>query len=87
MNFFKILIALLVLLLAALGAMMLYGVLVAAVKLLFYVGVIALVGAIAYKALRRSEPAPELGAWTREDRELEKAERLLEELKRRQLTE
>ena len=86
MSFFKIVIGVLLLLLAALGALALYGILAAAVKLLFYVGVIALVGAVAYKVLRKSEPLAELGPRPA-DRELEKAERLLEELKRRQLTE
>ena len=86
MSFFKLVIGVLLLLLAALGALALYGILAAAVKLLFYVGVIALVGAVAYKVLKKSEPLAELPARPA-DRELEKAERLLEELKRRQLTE
>ncbi len=85
MNFFKIILALLLLLVAALGALMLYGILVATVKVLFYVGIIALVGAFAYKALSKSEPK-ELLAWA-PDGELEKTERLLEEVKRRRLPE
>ncbi len=85
MNFFKIVLALLVLLLAALGVLMLWGVLVAAVKIIFYVGIIALVGAFAYKALKKSEPRAELNPWPA-DRELEKAERLLEEVRSRRLT-
>lgn len=86
MSFFKIVIALLVLLLAALGAFMLWGVLVAAVKILFYLGIIALVGAFAYKALKKSKPPAELNPWPA-DRELEKAQRLLEEVRSRRLTE
>ncbi len=86
MSFFKIVLALLVLLLAALGAFMLWGVLVAAVKILFYLGIIALVGAFAYKALKKSKPPMELNPWPA-DRELEKAERLLEEVRRGRLTE
>ncbi|MBA3240212.1 MAG: hypothetical protein H0T60_03210 [Acidobacteria bacterium] len=85
MNFFKIIVGFLVLLLAVLGALMVYGIFVAAVKLLFYVGIIALVGAVAYKALRKPERS-ELGAWA-PDLELEKTDRLLEEVKRRRLTE
>ena len=85
MNFFKIVLALVVLALAALGTLMLWGVLVGVVKLLFYVGIIALVGAFAYKALRKSEPRAELGAWPA-DLELEKADRLLEEVRSRRLT-
>ncbi|MCA1633798.1 MAG: hypothetical protein LC802_08785 [Acidobacteria bacterium] len=85
MSFFKIILWLLVLLLAALGALMVYGIFVAAVKLLFYVGIIALVGAVAYKALHKSERS-ELEAWA-PDRELEKTERLLDEVKSRRLTE
>jgi len=85
MNFFKILLALLVLLLAALGALMLWGVLVAAVKILFWVGVITLVGAFAYKMISKPKPAAELGAWPA-DLELEKAERLLQEVRSKRLT-
>jgi 4-hydroxybenzoate polyprenyltransferase len=85
MNFFKIVLALLVLLLAALGTLMLWGVLVGLVKLLFYVGIIALVGAFAYKALKKTKPRAELGAWPA-DMELEKADRLLEEVRSRRLT-
>jgi hypothetical protein len=85
MSFFKIILALLVLLLAALGALMLYGILVATVKILFYLGIIALVGAFAYKALSKSKPKGLL-AWT-PDGELEKSERLLEEIRSRRLPE
>ena len=85
MNFFKIVLGLLVLLLAALGVLMLWGVLVAAVKILFWVGVITLVGAFAYKMLKKSEPRAELGAWPA-DLELEKAERLLQEVRSKRLT-
>lgn len=85
MNFFKIVLGLLVLLLAALGVLMLWGVLVAAVKIIFYVGVVALVGAFAYKMLSKPKPAAELGAWPA-DRELEKAERLLQEVRSKRLT-
>jgi 4-hydroxybenzoate polyprenyltransferase len=85
MNFFKIVLALVVLALAALGTLMLWGVLVGVVKLLFYVGLVALVGAFAYKALRKSKPRAELNAWP-PDLELEKADRLLEEVRSRRLT-
>lgn len=85
MNFFKIIVGFLVLLLAVLGALMVYGIFVAAVKILFYLGIIAVVGAVAYKALRKSERS-ELGAWA-PDMELEKTDRLLEEVKSRRLTE
>jgi len=85
LNFFKIIVGFLVLLLAVLGALMVYGIFVAAVKILFYLGIIAVVGAVAYKALRKSERS-ELGAWA-PDMELEKTDRLLEEVKSRRLTE
>jgi len=85
MSFFKVLLALFVLLLAALGVLMLWGVLVAAVKILFYVGIVVLVGAAAYKMLSKSEPRAELGAWPA-DLELEKAERLLQEVRSKRLT-
>lgn len=85
MNFFKIVLGLLVLLLAALGVLMLWGVLVAAVKIIFYVGVVALVGAFAYKMLSKPKPAAELGAWPA-DLELEKADRLLQEVRSKRLT-
>ena len=85
MNLFKIIVGFLVLLLAVLGALMVYGIFVAAVKILFYLGIIAVVGAVAYKALRKSERS-ELGAWA-PDMELDKTDRLLEEVKRRRLTE
>jgi hypothetical protein len=64
---------------------MLWGVLVAAVKILFYVGIIALVGAFAYKLIKKPEPRAELGAWPA-DLELEKAERLLQEVRSKRLT-
>ena len=84
MNFFKIILALLVLFLAVIGGLAVFGLLAAIVKYLFYFGVIALVGVIAYKAL--SKPARPQLEMSATDLELERAERVLAEIKSKQLT-
>ncbi len=84
MDKIKLLLLLLVLLLAVIGAFVLFGLLAAAFQYLLWIGVIALVLGAAYKLLKGSDrPQPEL---TGIDWELEKADRLLEEMRRKQLT-
>jgi uncharacterized BrkB/YihY/UPF0761 family membrane protein len=84
MNVFKIILALVVLFLAALGAFAVFGIVAALFKYLVFFGVIILVGAVAYKALKRDDrPAGyELGS---DESELARADRILEEMRRKQL--
>ena len=70
MNFFKVILALVVLFLAVLGAFAVFGLVAWLFKYLVFFGVIFLVGAVAYKVLKKDDrPAYQL-----------------EELRRRQLT-
>ncbi len=85
MNIFKILLALVVLFLAAFGALALFGLIAATLKYLILLGLIILVGAVGYKALTKKSDAPLLESdWA--DRELAKAQRLLDSVRRGQLT-
>ena len=84
MNFFKVILALVVLFLAVLGAFAVFGLVAWLFKYLVFFGVIFLVGAVAYKALKKGDrPAYQL---EEPESELARADRLLEELRRRQLT-
>jgi hypothetical protein len=84
MSFFKILLALAVLFLAFFGALALWGILAALFKYLLIFGVIALAGVGAYKLLSKGDdPQMELSS---AEVEMLKAERMLAELKRKQLT-
>ena len=84
MKFFKIILALLVLFLAVLGAFALYGLVLVLLKWVVILGVIALAGVGAYKLLSKSdERYPELSS---AEREMQQAERMLAELRRKQLT-
>lgn len=85
MKIIKLLLALLVLALAVVGAFFLFGLLAAAFQWLVWIGIIALVVGVAYKALKRSE-RPRDVLLEGPDVELDRADRLLEEFKRRQLT-
>ena len=78
MKFFKFLLAVAVLILAVWGAFALFGLL--AVLL----GVVALAGVGAYKLL--SKPDGERLELSSAEREMQKAERMLAELRRKQLT-
>jgi membrane protein implicated in regulation of membrane protease activity len=84
MDKLKIIMALAALLLAAVGAFVLFGFLLAAVKVLLLLGVVLLVGAAVVKALRKPERKELTEA--RPERTLEDAERVLEEYRRKQLT-
>ena len=84
MSFFKIILALLVLVLAVLGALALYGLVLVLLKWLVILGVIALAGVGAYKLLSKpDEPRLEL---TSAEAEMLKAEQMLAEIRQKQLT-
>jgi hypothetical protein len=83
-KFFKFLLLFAVLIFAAWGAFALFGVLAFLLKWLLILGVIALAGVGAYKLLTKSdERYPELSS---AEREMLQAERMLAELRRKQLT-
>lgn len=86
MNPFKILLALLLLVLAVFGAFALFGMVAWLLKWAVILGVIALAGVGAYKLLAKPDEAPRYGELADADAEMMKAERLLEELRRKQLT-
>ena len=86
MNFFKILIALAVLFLAALGAFAVFGLVAAIFKYLVFFGVIVLVGAVAYKALKKDDRVYEYQLGSDPESDLARADRILEEMRRKQLT-
>lgn len=85
MKFFKFLLLFAVLIFAAWGAFALFGVLAFLLKWLLIFGVVALAGVGAYKLLTKSDDGryPELSP---AEREMQKAERMLAELRRKQLT-
>jgi hypothetical protein len=83
MTFFKIILALLVLALAIVGGIALFGVVAALLKWLVIFGVIALAGVGAYKLLTKSDgPRLELSS---AEVEMMKAEKMLADLRSRQL--
>ncbi|HZT58207.1 MAG TPA: hypothetical protein VFA21_06210 [Pyrinomonadaceae bacterium] len=84
MTLFKVLLALLVLALAIVGGIALFGVVAALLKWLVIFGVIALAGVGAYKLLSKSDE-PRLGLSSAEI-EMMKAEKMLAELRRKELT-
>lgn len=86
MNIFKVLLALAVLFLAALGAFAVFGLVAALFKYLVFFGVILLVGAVAYKALKKDDRRYEYQLGNVPEAELARADRLLEEMRRKQLT-
>lgn len=84
MNIWKLILGLLVLLLAVVGAFAVFGLVVWVFQYLFWIGAFLVVGVVAYKLLSKpSRPEPGL---LPAEMELERADRLLEELKRKQLT-
>jgi hypothetical protein len=85
MNFFKIILAIAVTILAVLGAFALFGLLVWLVKYLLIFAVVALVGVGAYKLLSKSDDGS-LRELSSAEREMQSAERMLAELRRKQLT-
>jgi hypothetical protein len=84
MKIIKVLVALIVLLFAIWGAFALFGLVAVLFKWLIILGVIALAGVGAYKLLSGTdeESRPELSS---AEAEMLKAERMLAELRRRQL--
>ena len=84
MNKFKIVLALLVLLLAAVGAFFVFGLVAWAFQYLLWIGVLAVIGVVAYKVLKR--PArPQLKELDAPEWELDRADRVLEDMKNKQL--
>jgi hypothetical protein len=86
MNIFKIILALVLLFLVVLGAFAVFGLVAALFKYLVFFGVIILVGAIAYKALKKDDRRFEYQLGSDPDSDLARADRLLEEMRRKQLT-
>jgi hypothetical protein len=86
MKLFKVLLVLFALFLLVLGGLALYGIFFVLLKWAVILGVIALAGVGAYKLLSKPDndaPPMELSS---AEAEMLKAERMLAELKRRQLT-
>lgn len=85
MNVFKVILALVVLFLAIIGGLAVFGLVAWLFKYLIFFGVLLLVGAVAYKALKKGDrpEAYQLGDY---DSDLARADRLLEEMRRKQLT-
>lgn len=85
MNVFKVLLALVVLLLAVIGGFAIFGLVAWLFKYLVFFGIILLVGAVAYKALKKGESRADYQLAEHDD-DFARADRLLEELRRKQLT-
>jgi hypothetical protein len=84
MDKMKIILVLVVLLLAAVGSFIVFKLLWGLISFLLVAAVVALVVGVAVKALGKSEsPRGELGGV---ELELERADNLLEEMRRKQLT-
>ncbi|HVF68762.1 MAG TPA: hypothetical protein VM914_13915 [Pyrinomonadaceae bacterium] len=86
MKLLKVLLILFAIALVGVGAMALFGIVAALLKWLVIFGVIALAGVGAYKLLSKSGGDPQLGELSSAELEMMKAERMLAELKRNQLT-
>ncbi|HEX3558246.1 MAG TPA: hypothetical protein VHU19_03530 [Pyrinomonadaceae bacterium] len=84
MKFFKFLLLFAALVFVAWGAFALFGVFVFLFKWLLIIGVIALAGVGAYKLL--SKPDERHLELSSAEREMQQAERMLAELRRKQLT-
>ncbi|MDT5296364.1 MAG: hypothetical protein QOJ76_3244 [Acidobacteriota bacterium] len=85
MKFFKVLLALLVLVFVAWGAFALFGLVAVLFKWLVILAVVALAGVGAYKLLSGKDEAQQ-PALTSAEAEMLKAERMLAEIRRGQLT-
>jgi hypothetical protein len=85
MKLLKVLLILLAIALVGVGAVALFGVIAALLKWVVIFGVIALAGVGAYKLLSKSDK-PRLGELSSAELEMMKAERMIAELKRNQLT-
>jgi hypothetical protein len=84
-KFFKFLLLFAVLIFAVWGAFALFGILAVLLKWLLILGVVALAGVGAYKLLSKSDDERHLELSSAE-REMRQAERMLAELRRRELT-
>lgn len=84
MNIWKLIFGLIVLALAVVGAFALFGIIAWLFQYLFWIGALLVVGVVAYKLL--SKPERKEPGLLPADMELERADRLLEELRRKQLT-
>jgi arginine exporter protein ArgO len=85
MNVFKIIFALVLLCLAVVGGFALFGLVAWLFKYLIFFGIVLLVGAVAYKALKKGDSSAPYQLADHES-DLARADRLLEELRRKQLT-
>lgn len=85
MKFFKFLLLFAVLIFAAWGAFALFGILAVLLKWLLILGVVSLAGVGAYKLLSKHDDERHLELSSAE-REMRQAERMLAELRRRELT-
>ena len=84
MDKIKLVLLLLLLLLAAIGSLVVFKMLWGLISFLLVVGVVVLVAGVAVKMLGKSEPSR--GELEGGDLELLRADALLEDLKRKQLT-
>jgi threonine/homoserine/homoserine lactone efflux protein len=80
----KLLFYAIVIFLAVLGGIAIFGIITGLMQYLFWIGAILLVGYVAVKALKKRPEAPQL-EMSREERQLQDALRRLEEIKRAQL--
>jgi uncharacterized membrane protein YdfJ with MMPL/SSD domain len=85
MKLFKVVLILIALFLMVLGGLALYGLFFVLLKWAVILGVIALAGVGAYKLMSKSDK-PQLGELSSAELEMMKAERMIAELKRNQLT-
>ncbi|MDQ3744038.1 MAG: hypothetical protein M3444_06635 [Acidobacteriota bacterium] len=85
MKFFKFLLLFAVLIFAVWGTFALFGLLAVLLKWLLILGVVALAGVGAYKLLSKPDDERHLELSSAE-REMQQAERMLAELRRRELT-
>lgn len=80
----KLLFYAVVIFLAVLGGIALFGIITGLMQYLFWIGALLLVGYVAVKALKKRPETPQL-EMSREERQLQDALRRLEEIKRAQL--
>ena len=86
MKLFKVVLVLMALFLMVLGGLALYGLFFVLLKWAVILGVIALGGVGAYKLMSKKGEEPQLVGLSSAELEMMKAERMLAELKRRQLS-
>ena len=84
MNFFKLVLVLAVLALAAFGLMAAFGFIVAIAKVLIFLGIIALAGFGAYKLLSKPDRS-EVAQLDPAESELLRTQQILEEMRQKQL--